>query len=125
MLWSVPLAVGMAIFLWETKGTPSAGEKASRLLVDPTEPAHRSGRLGFALTILPVAALFFVIGLLQGAVFVNLGVTGALAAPMAVGAAAMVLIPFWLRLVWRQGAARQRPVRAVRPPNRSAPVHSR
>jgi hypothetical protein len=101
MLWSVPAAVTLLILSWRVAQTPSLGEKAWRLAWRDSESTDKMSALWLAALISPMALLLFILGVLQGLVFANLGLAGAVLMPLAIGTGAMALLGPWIRFASR------------------------
>jgi hypothetical protein len=101
LLWSVPATVTLLIVSWRVAKAPSLGEKAWRLAWRESESTQEMSALWLAAAISPMALLLFILGVLQGLVFANLGLAGAVLMPMAIGAGAMALLGPWIRFASR------------------------
>jgi hypothetical protein len=94
LLWLVPVAAGLVMFARVAQGRPALNDDERLWLIGESEQESISPSLWLKFTALSV--LFFASGLLQGLIVINLG-GWLLAMPFLTGAAAVLVVLFWLR----------------------------
>jgi hypothetical protein len=95
LLWLLPLSLGLVLCARVLGGLPAVSEHEWRALFRDRidfKPSLWSA-LGFAV----FAVMFFLLGVLEGVVLVNVGSYWLVLVPLLTGLAALLLVLFWLR----------------------------
>jgi hypothetical protein len=90
LLWSMPLALGILMLVRVRDGVPAITEEERRLFLGDSEDMTLSLWVGLKVTVL--AVLFFVVGVVEGLVLINLGFIWVVSVPLATGLAAILLL---------------------------------
>jgi hypothetical protein len=123
LLWSVPFAAALLILLRAAEGRSAA---SWTVLFGETNdldelPLSPWMALKFGL----FAIVFFVVGVLQGLVFVNFGIAGKVLAPLLTGVGAMLLIAHWGRSGVRRYRLHRHTFGSTRGESRNSSILSR
>ena len=124
LLWSVPIALGIVMLARLVEGSPPVSDKEWQLFFGDRKEMTWSPWL--AVEFVALAVVFFIIGLFEGLVLVNLGSLSLAAAALITGLAAMLLVAGCLRFKSRKNQIASRdsaPYRAR--DNHSADLFSR
>jgi hypothetical protein len=123
LLWSVPLAVALVIFLRAAEGNAAPDWMALFGATDDLDELPLSPWMVLKLGLF--AIVFFGVGVLQGLVLVNLGIAGRVVAPLMTGVGAMLLSAHWARSGARQYRLRQHAVGSTTGESRNSGILSR
>ena len=95
LLWLLPLSLGLVLSARVLGGLPAVSEQEWRALFRDRNNFKPSlwSLLAFAV----FAVMFFLIGVLEGVVLVNIGSYWLVFVPLLTGLAALLLVLFWLR----------------------------
>ena len=95
LLWSIPLALGILMLIRVADGVPAISEKERRLFLGDTDEMTLSFWVGLKFGLLAVA--FFVVGIAEGIVLINIGSVWLVLVPLVTGLGAMLLLAQCLR----------------------------
>src|ERR671918_752886 len=95
LLWSIPLALGILMLIRVADGVPAISEKERRLFFGDTDEMTLSFWVGLQFALLAVA--FFVVGIAEGIVLINIGSVWLVLVPLVTGLGAMLLLAQCLR----------------------------
>ena len=95
LLWLLPLALGVVVAARVLAGLPAASNDEWRALFRDTKNFKVSPWMGF--TFATLAIVFFLIGVLEGLVLINVGSYWLMVVPLFTGLAAMLVVILWLR----------------------------
>jgi hypothetical protein len=94
-LWSAPLAFALLIVARVAAGSPAVREREWRLLFGGHKEMTVS--LWMGLQFAALAVLFFIMGLVEGLVLINIGGTWLVMVPLVTGLGATLLVAQWIR----------------------------
>jgi hypothetical protein len=95
LLWSIPLTLGTLMLVRVADGAPAINEKERRLFLGDGEEITLSFWVGLKFTLL--AVVFFVVGIAEGVVLINIGSVWLVFVPLATGVGAILLLAECLR----------------------------
>jgi hypothetical protein len=104
LLWLLPLALGIVVAARVLAGLPVASKDEWRALFRDTKNFKVSPWMGF--TFATLAIVFFLIGVLEGLVLINVGSYWLMVVPLFTGLAAMLVVILWLRTGARETRTR-------------------
>ena len=95
VLWSIPVALGIAMATRIGRGSPAMTEDVWRLFFAVDQEANLTLSLGIKLALL--ALLLFFVGMAQGLILVNLGLLWVVMVPLATTLGVILILTQWLR----------------------------
>jgi hypothetical protein len=94
-LWSVPFALGLMILSRVARGSPAVNDKELRFLFGDTKEMTVSFWMGLQFVVL--SAVFFIAGVFEGLVLINVGGMWIVLAPLVTGLGAILFLVQWIR----------------------------
>jgi hypothetical protein len=95
LLWSIPVALGLVALARATNGSAALSDHESRLFFGAGKQTRLSVWMGIKFAVL--AAIFFVVGLVEGSVLLNFGMPWIVLAPLLTATGAVLLLAMWVR----------------------------
>ena len=95
LLWIIPITVGVVALVKLNDGMPALNDNQRKMLFDETKETELGAWLGLTFALL--AAIFFMLGLIQGIILPNLGHFWFVTVPLLTGSAAVFIVGLWLR----------------------------
>jgi hypothetical protein len=95
LLWLLPLSLGLVLSARVLGGLPAVSEQERRALFRDRIDFKPS--LWSALAFAVFAVIFFLLGVLEGVVLVNIGSYWLVLVPLLTGLAVLLFVLFWLR----------------------------
>ena len=118
-LWSVPFALGLVILSRVAHGIPAVNDKELRFLFGDTKEMTLSFWMGLQFVVL--SAVFFIAGVFEGLVLINVGGMWIVLAPLVTGLGAILFLVQWIRWGSREKRISQRIT--ARPYTRQSRTH--
>lgn len=94
LLWSIPLVLGLIALARAANGTSVLSDSVSRLIFGEAKQTHLSVWMGIKFAIL--AVIFFILGLIEGAVLLNFGMAWIALGSLLTASGAILLLVFWV-----------------------------
>jgi 4-hydroxybenzoate polyprenyltransferase len=104
-LCSVPIALGLLILSRVAGGNPAVSEKELRFLFGDNKEMTLSFWMGLQFTVFSV--LFFIAGVVESLIFINLGGIWLVMVPLVTGLGAILFLMQWIRWGSREKRASQ------------------
>ncbi|MGH7796535.1 MAG: hypothetical protein ACREQ2_16835 [Candidatus Binatia bacterium] len=95
LLWSIPLALGLVALARAANGASMMSDSEWRLIFGQAKQTRLSVWMGIKFAVL--AVIFFVIGLVHGAVLLNFGMAWIALASLLTASGAILLLVLWVR----------------------------